>query len=314
MNQRWMGVIVLIVLTLLLSSPVYLTSHGFSGKEADTSPDTIIHNGDILTMEEFPEQVEALAIKDDSILFVGNESDILEMAGPDTVIIDLEGRTLLPGFIDSHSHWISGRLWTGREGDRDAQTLEEAIQNAIRGGWTSVTEQATRQDLLNELRALDNEDQLPFRVSAYLTLSQQGEGLGDWYQAYQPGQEFSSKLRIAGVKIFMDHWVTTWFHYLNQSELDTLVQEAHDLGFQISIHSVVDNATDIVLNALESALDGESNHLYRHRIEHLVLLRDDQIERMSDLGIIASFQIPWFTSDVLHYWQFPIFLRSIPIF
>ncbi|TFH04876.1 MAG: hypothetical protein E4H14_13815, partial [Candidatus Thorarchaeota archaeon] len=56
-------------------------------------------------------------------------------------------------------------------------------------------------------------------------------------------------------------------------------------------------ATDIVLNALESALDGQSNQLYRHRIEHLVLLRDDQIQRMADLGIIASFQLTWINSD-----------------
>jgi predicted amidohydrolase YtcJ len=160
---------------------------------------------------------------------------------------------------------------------------------------------------LDELRTLDQEDRLPFRVNAYLTLSQRGEGLGNWYQAYQPEQEYSSKLRIAGVKIFMDDWVTTWDHYFNQSELDTLVQEAHDAGFQISIHSVVDNATDIVLNSLESALDGQSNQLYRHRIEHLVLLRDDQIERMSNLGILASFQLPWFNSDVKDYYQYPIY-------
>jgi predicted amidohydrolase YtcJ len=296
-----------IILTLLLSSPTYLTSHGFSDGEADLSPDIIIHNGEILTMEQSPTQVEAVAIQDESILAIGNESDILAMAGQNTRFIDLEGRTLLPGFIDSHSHWISGRHWTGWLGDRDPTTLEEAIESALRGGWTSVTEHAVRQELLDELRTLDQEDRLPFRVNAYLTLSQRGEGLGNWYQAYQPGQEFSSKLRIAGVKIFMDDWVTTWDHYLNQSELDTLVQEAHDLGFQIAIHSVVDNATDIVLNALESVLDGQSNQLYRHRIEHLVLLRDDQIERMADLGIIASFQLPWFNSDVKDYYQYPIY-------
>jgi predicted amidohydrolase YtcJ len=258
-------------------------------------------------MEQSPSQVEALAIQGESILAIGNESDILAMAGQNTHVIDLKGRTLLPGFIDTHSHWISGRHWTGWLGERDPTTLEEAIESALRGGWTSVTEQAVRQDLLDELRTLDNEDRLPFRVSAYLTLSQWGEGLGDWYQAYEPGQEFSSRLRIAGVKIFMDDWVTTWEHYFNQSELDSLVQEAHNAGFQISIHSVVDNATDIVLNALESALEGDSNQLYRHRIEHLVLLRDDQIERMSNLGIIASFQLPWFNSDVKDYYQYPIY-------
>ena len=307
MNRRRLSVLILIILALSLFIPLYLDSQGFWN--GDLTPDTIIHNGDILTMEESPEQVEALAIKDDSIHAIGNESEILEMAGSDTVIIDLEGRTLLPGFIDSHSHWIGSRHFTGWPGERerDPKTVEEAIESALKGGWTSVTEQATGEDLLDELRTLDWQNRLRIRVSAYLQLNWQYDIFGDWYQAYQPGQEFSSKLRIGGVKIFMDDWVTTFDHYLSQSELDTLVQEAHDLGFQISIHSVVDNATDIVLNALESALDGESNELYRHRIEHLVLLRDDQIERMSDLGIIASIQFLTFTSDVVDYYQFPIY-------
>jgi predicted amidohydrolase YtcJ len=136
-------------------------------------------------------------------------------------------------------------------------------------------------------------------------LSWQFERFGDWYQAYQPGQEYSSKLRIGGVKIFMDSWYTNWLHYFDQTELDSLLQQAHDDGFQIAIHSVVDNATDVVLNALESVLDGESNQQYRHRIEHLVLLRNDQIQRLADLGIIASFQLTWFNSDWKQAASFP---------
>jgi hypothetical protein len=153
---------------------------------------------------------------------------------------------------------------------------------------------------------LDQQDNLRLRVNAYLPLSWQFDRFGNWYQAYQPGQEFSSKLRIGGVKIFMDGWYTNWNHYFNQSELNSLVFQAHDDGFQIAIHSVTDNATDIVLNALEVALDGESNDLYRHRIEHLVLLRDIQIQRLADLGIIASFQLPWFNSDWTNTESFPI--------
>ena len=95
----------------------------------------------------------------------------------------------------------------------------------------------------------------------------------------------------------MDSWYVNPIHYFSQTELNSLVQKAHEDGFQIAIHSVVDNSTDIVLNALESALDGQSNQLFRHRIEHLVILRDDQIQRLADLGIIASFQLTWVNSD-----------------
>ncbi|MFW9962358.1 MAG: hypothetical protein ACFFCX_02250, partial [Candidatus Sifarchaeia archaeon] len=95
-----------VVLALLLASLLYLASQGFWNGTTDSSPDIIIYNGEILTMEQSPAQIEALAIKGEYIVAVGNESDILTMAGSDTQFIDLEGRTLLPGFNDAHSHHI----------------------------------------------------------------------------------------------------------------------------------------------------------------------------------------------------------------
>ncbi|UCH03814.1 MAG: amidohydrolase family protein, partial [Candidatus Thorarchaeota archaeon] len=231
---------------------------------------------------------------------LGNENDILAMAGPNTQFIDLQGRTLLPGFIDAHSHHIGDRSYVNQS------TADEVIESVLSSGWTSISELFVNQERLDGLITLDQQDNLRIRVNAYLPLSWQFDRFGDWYQAYQPGQEYSSKLRIGGVKIFMDSWYTDWLLFFNQTELDSLVQQAHDDGFQIAIHSVVDNATDVVLNALESALDGESNQQYRHRIEHLVLLRDDQIQRLADLGIIASFQFTWFNSDWKEgvYWPY----------
>ncbi|MHA2142090.1 MAG: amidohydrolase [Candidatus Thorarchaeota archaeon] len=292
MNRRGLLVGTSVVLAILLVSLLYLASQGFWNDTTDYTPDIVIHNGDILTMEQSPAQVEALAIQGEYIVAVGNENDILAMAGPNTQFIDLEGRTLLPGFIDAHSHHIGDRSHVNQS------TSQEVIDSVLSSGWTSISELFVNQERLDGLITLDQQDNLRIRVNAYLPLSWQFERFGDWYQAYQPGQEYSSKLRIGGVKIFMDSWYyPNWLHYFSQTELDSLVQEAHELGFQIAIHSVVDNATDIVLNALESALGGQSNQLYRHRIEHLVLLRDDQIQRLADLGIIASFQLTWFNSD-----------------
>ncbi len=280
-----------VVLGLLLASVLYLVSQGFWNITTDSSPDIIIHNGEILTMELSPAQVEALAIQGEYIIAIGDESDILAMAGPNTEFIDLEGRTLLPGFNDAHSHHIGDRSYVNQS------TADEVIDSVLSSGWTSISELFVNQERLDGLITLDQHDNLRIRVNAYLPLSWQFDRFGDWYQAYQPGQEYSSKLRIGGVKIFMDSWYTNWLHYFDQTELASLVQQAHDDGFQIAIHSVVDNATDIVLNALETALDGQSNQQYRHRIEHLVLLRDDQIQRLADLGIIASLQLTWFNSD-----------------
>ncbi|UCE10866.1 MAG: amidohydrolase family protein [Candidatus Thorarchaeota archaeon] len=298
-RRRELLVTTLVVLAALLASLLLFVSQGFWNQQTNDAPDTIIHNGEIITMEQSPAQVQALAIRGESILAIGDESDILAMGGPSTHFIDLGGRTLLPGFIDSHSHHIGDRNYVNQS------TPEEAIESVLSSGWTSISELFVNQDRLDELRTLDEEENLRIRVNAYLPLSWQFERFGDWYEAYQPGQEFSSKLRIAGVKIFMDSWFTDWLHYFDQIELESLVQEAHDAGYQIAIHSVVENATDIVLDTLEAVLGGESNQLYRHRIEHLVLLRDDQIDRMGSLGIIASFQLPWFNSDWIEAQSFP---------
>ena len=300
MKQRRLFVVVLVILMLIVGSLVYLVSLEFGNSQTNSSPDIIFHNGEILTMEESPTQVEAIAIRNESILAIGDENEILAMAGSNTHIINLEGRTLLPGFIDSHSHHLGDRNLVNQS------TPEEVIESVLSSGWTSISELFVNQDRLDELRLLDQNDNLRIRVNAYLPLSYQFQRFGDWYQAYEPGHEYSSNLRIAGVKIFMDGWYTNWNHYFDQVELESLMQEAHDEGFQIAIHSVTDNGTDIVLNSLESILGGESNELYRHRIEHLVLLRDDQIERLSNLGIIASFQLPWFTSDWKQAGSYPI--------
>ena len=69
--------------------------------------DAIYGGGTILTMAgPEPEQVESLAVKDGRIVFVGPAAEAATFAGPNTRRIDLAGKTLLPGFIDTHGHFV----------------------------------------------------------------------------------------------------------------------------------------------------------------------------------------------------------------
>jgi hypothetical protein len=69
---------------------------------------TVYSGGDILTMAgEEPAYVEALAVRDGKIVAAGTKSDALKAAGSRAREIDLEGATLLPGFIDAHSHLLN---------------------------------------------------------------------------------------------------------------------------------------------------------------------------------------------------------------
>lgn len=68
------------------------------------APDLVLHGGNIRTVDKDDNVAEAMAIKGDRIAMVGTDRDVLETVGPDTRVIDLAGRTVIPGIIDSHIH------------------------------------------------------------------------------------------------------------------------------------------------------------------------------------------------------------------
>ena len=72
---------------------------------ASTDSSTVYYNGDILTMEgDQPEYVEALVVANGVIKFAGSLKEAEVQAGKNHQLIDLSGKTLLPGFVDGHSH------------------------------------------------------------------------------------------------------------------------------------------------------------------------------------------------------------------
>ncbi|QSP95397.1 amidohydrolase [Marinobacter salinisoli] len=89
-----------IFLGLILNSPAH----------AAEMADRIFLGGPVLTMDDGTPQAEAVAIKDGRILSVGTEAQVLDRKGEDTTIHDLQGRVLLPGFVDSHGHVVMGGL------------------------------------------------------------------------------------------------------------------------------------------------------------------------------------------------------------
>ncbi|MBI4464598.1 MAG: amidohydrolase family protein [Acidobacteria bacterium] len=73
-------------------------------------PDLIVHNAQILTVDDksFTSQLgtvaQAMAVRDGKILAVGSNAEILELKGPSTKVIDLKGRMVMPGMINTHDH------------------------------------------------------------------------------------------------------------------------------------------------------------------------------------------------------------------
>ena len=88
----------LIVLVLVVM--VRPQSHG----EAPATADMILSNGNVYTVNDAAPHAEAIAIKDGRILFVGSNDEAKKYSGPKTRSIDLQGKTVVPGFTDSHYH------------------------------------------------------------------------------------------------------------------------------------------------------------------------------------------------------------------
>src|SRR5437879_3194082 len=70
------------------------------------SADTLLLNGTILTVDAQFSTREALAIRDGKIMADGTTAEMKKLAGPKSRIVDLQGRTVIPGLIDNHIHGI----------------------------------------------------------------------------------------------------------------------------------------------------------------------------------------------------------------
>lgn len=112
--------------------------------------DTVLINGKILTVDSQSSVREAIAVRGGRILAVGSTADIRKLAGPSTRSIDLQGRTVIPGLIDSHLHAIRAALsfstevnWIGARSlpealsrIRDAaKTMQPESWLIVAGGW-----------------------------------------------------------------------------------------------------------------------------------------------------------------------------------
>jgi len=75
---------------------------------AGHSADLIVINGRVLTMDDDNPTAEAVAVRDGAIVAIGSRSSIETFKGPSTKVIDAEGGSVLPGFIEAHMHLFGG--------------------------------------------------------------------------------------------------------------------------------------------------------------------------------------------------------------
>lgn len=104
--------------------------------------DMVLTDGNVLTVEQDMPRAEAIAIVGDKIAAVGSSAEIAEWIGENTEVIDLSGRTAIPGFIEGHGHYTSYgdsfyRLELRYETSWQAivDKVERAVEGAEPGEW-----------------------------------------------------------------------------------------------------------------------------------------------------------------------------------
>ena len=390
--------------------------------------DTLFVNGKVVTMNSAQPEAQAIAVRDGRILAVGTMNDLAKLKGEATQVVDLAGKTVLPGFVDPHMHftfafldgwldlgpfanrsmsevkgklvaaialakpgdWVMGQLFdpTITDGQMDCSVAALDVLSATIpifileanghiahvnsaafkvAGITKATPnpphgqfiQDAAGELTGELQeaaaigafathaphisgeqylanvgklfamasskgcttlhdcgigSIDPEGDLgvlkaamtknpPIRMSAYLVSS----AMDTWKKLGLKPDNSSELLRINGVKAWVDgtnqggsgfqrepYLVAAWKNgtpNYNQTELNAVVQGAHDAGWQVGIHANGDAGIDMALNAFGAAQAKNPRRNTRHRIEHSTVCHPEQFDKMKQLGVSPSFLI-----------------------
>ncbi|HEX9887266.1 MAG TPA: amidohydrolase family protein [Longimicrobiales bacterium] len=246
---------------------------------------------------------EAIAITDGRIVRVGTTSDVLEAAGTKTRVVDLEGRTVLPGLVDPHVHYIQHQT-------PDVENMVEDQRILLSWGRTTVGIPAAIPINLTGYQRMLDAGELKLRLHAYLSWNNncgEPEDVSFWND-YTFTRSAEHRLAIAGVKVFMDGgscrapavsfdfddapialpegWAGHGDLFTSAEELAEVVRLVGGRGGQVVAHAIGDRAVAAALDGYAQALGGGPNP-NGHRIDHITFVRPEQVGRFGALRVNA---------------------------
>ncbi len=185
----------------------------------------------------------------------------------------------------------------------------KAIESLVALGMTGMHDAGINITAAEVLMSMADDGELDMRI--YAMLSDSGENLdamGKPLKGYG-----NDRLDIQAVKLYSDGALGSrgaamiepysddvenrGLPFYTQAELDSFVQKANDMGFQVGIHAIGDLGNRMALDAFEKAQGGTRSPL-RNRIEHSQIIALEDIPRFAELGVIAAMQPIHATSDM----------------
>jgi hypothetical protein len=221
---------------------------------------------------------------------------------------------VLPGLIDNHSHRLANAYWNG-----GLENLKRATEDMAADGYTTVHELYGDGGFIEAARHLAESNELAIRINFYIPYTTAGGELVDSWQTYSYTEKKDTTLRVVGAKIFADGGsvgaaaLTTLYQggsaqgthgdiFMSQTEMNVAVNNVLTAGYPLAMHVLGDSGVVIGLNAFEDAFDGKGNEL-RSRMEHCRVMREDLVDQMADLGVVASIQYTWANSGSAYRWE-----------
>lgn len=269
--------------TTSTSVPVPSTTSSIpSGEPANV----VLHNGKIVTVDEGFTTVEAVAITNGDIVAVGTSADLQAMVGPETVAVDLDGRTVMPGFVDPHTHRLQSVA-------HDLDAMRNGQRVMLEGGTTTNGEPHVGAAELEAFQTLETNGELVVRTHLYVvynTFCDDPDGV-DTYLDHDFSQDPDLKLAVAGVKIFADGgacrapaisvpyldttpdslkdrgFVGNGDLYVSAEEITEVVSAVDAAGGISVIHAIGDLGIRAALNGLAAAYE-QTPFAHHQRIDH----------------------------------------------
>ena len=125
-------------------------------------PDIIYFNGKIATLDAGGSTVEAVAVKDGKFVNVGTSGEVKKLAGPATKMIDLEGKTVVPGLIDGHTHpveavrmkekWVDARFPGTPSVKQAIENIAARVKITPKGEWICAAASSSSENKFAEKR------------------------------------------------------------------------------------------------------------------------------------------------------------------
>lgn len=231
-------------------------------------------------------------------------------SGDGEIIKDEHGEPT--GILNENAAYLVQKLVADLTMEQRKKQIERGMEESLRWGITSFHDAGVTSGDIEAMQALGREGRLTVRL--YPMLSSADPALIEAFMQSGPMiSAFDDYLTVRSIKVHADGALGSRGAWLHEDYLDRpghrgmptypmdgvlqLAQRSLERGFQLNVHAIGDRTNTEVLDRFQAALDANPVSDHRFRIEHAQHLRESDIPRFAELGVIAAMQAIHMGSD-----------------